>query len=240
MNDLFLILPLLVGLFLVYVSIDMALDWYKQKENLAFKDISNKVIAAEDAYVYAKDATSYWQCLNDLGLLPKTANQVENVMLFENYNYFGRIFEAKTQIKIDDSYRTLNMVGISVEYKNILVPHIEIKPLAFLVDFPTKLNLRRAKKLDAFIDKNFALFHGVKTEVGSELNSFLGKEGIGQFIWKNGFCMAACNESTLILYRKGEIQALKNEYDQLRGEIDYLANIFLNSTGVKSKSHKAS
>ena len=161
-------------------------------------------------------------------------------MLFENYNYFGRIFEAKTQIKIDDSYRTLNMVGISVEYKNILVPHIEIKPLAFLVDFPTKLNLRRAKKLDAFIDKNFALFHGVKTEVGSELNSFLGKEGIGQFIWKNGFCMAACNESTLILYRKGEIQALKNEYDQLRGEIDYLANIFLNSTGVKSKSHKAS
>lgn len=203
-----------------------------------FNKISNKLIAAENSYIFNNNGNAYYKTLNQLGALPKQDTQIENVMYFDGINYAGRTFEASTKIRLDDNDITLNMIGVSVEFKDFSVPQIEIKPLSLLDNFPSKPNVWRVTNpnLGSFINSNFALFRGVRTDIDLVLNAFLGKEGIGKFIWRKDFCMAVSVENTIVLFRKGRVQPSQNFYNLMREDIDYLANIFSESTDTAGNS----
>lgn len=204
------------------------LEWYRRKENQELKSVEFRIIAAEHNLEYQEDGSTYLSRLSHRDLLPGRSVKIKNVVSKQHGSKITRIFDASHVVGSGKSSKTEYLIGIAIEFEDVLLPRFDLDQAEFLDAFHFFDNMSKVKNdaLPNWLKHKYSLYYKRQSLPYEVINLFRGKEELKAFIGQSDFHLLAGGSKTLVYYLKGETQSTLGFYKEMESRALRLARIF--------------
>ena len=185
----------------------LVLSWYQLKEKQDLEAIEFKILAAENNLEYQEDGKDYLSRLSCLDLLPGKPVQITNVVSRQHGAFRTRIFKASHVIGSSKLRRIEYLVGVAVEFENIVLPRFELEGTDSLGRYTAFDRMAKVKYdlLPDWLKDNCSLIYDRNSLSTDVIDLFQDKEELLPFLDRSHFHLLVGNNKTIVYYCKGEI-----------------------------------